>query len=338
MRCDATRLILPLMIGATTDQLRGETAECLADQRGMQSVLDSVRRVLDRPVDVLLQGESGTGKELVARILHEADSRRCRGRFVAVNCAALPEGVLEAEIFGVRRGAYTSADADRPGLLAQADGGTLFLDEVGDLPVGLQPKLLRVLQERRVRPLGGVQEQPVDVRIVSATHLDLRQALEEGRFRADLYFRLADYIIDLPPLRRRRQDILPLARRFLAIHRERLARPHLGGFTPRASSWLRRQDWSQNNVRELEVILKRTILQCDTEQIDLSDLIMARDGTRVPSEPPIGERERLEAVLQRCSGNIAAAARELGLKRSTLFDRLRRFNIQPARFSGTKPS
>ncbi|MBT3345229.1 MAG: sigma 54-interacting transcriptional regulator [Gemmatimonadetes bacterium] len=296
----------------------------------MDSVLDGVRRVLGRPVDVLLQGESGTGKELVARILHEADPVRSGHRFVAVNCAALPEGVLEAEIFGVRRGAYTSAEADRPGLLCQADGGTLFLDEVGDLPPGLQPKLLRVLQERRVRPLGGTEEQDVDVRIVSATHLDLRRAREEGRFRADLYFRLADFIIDLPPLRRRRQDILPLAQRLLALHRDRLQRPHLRGFTTQAGSWLRQQDWSANNVRELDVVTKRAVLQCDSAWIDVADLCRAIDG-HPTHEPQVTERDQLEDTLRRCAGNISAAARELGLKRSTLFDRLRRHGIHPTR-------
>ncbi|MDP7364225.1 MAG: sigma-54 factor interaction domain-containing protein [Candidatus Latescibacteria bacterium] len=164
----------------------GAPVRLLEGQLGLSGVLDGVHRVMGRRVDVLLQGESGTGEELVARILHEADPVRASARFVAVNCAALPEGVLEAELFGVCRGAYTGADADRPGLFRLAHGGTLFLDEVGDQPTTLQPKLLRALQERRVRSLGGTEETAVDVRVVSATHLDLALASAESRFRADL--------------------------------------------------------------------------------------------------------------------------------------------------------
>jgi len=292
----------------------------------MRQTLDGIRRVLGRPVDVLLQGESGTGKELVARILHEADPVRCAGQFVAVNCAALPEGVLEAELFGVCRGAYTGAEVDRPGLFRLADGGTLFLDEVGDLPTLLQPKLLRALQERRIRPLGGMEEASVDIRVVSATHVDLNAACGDGRFRADLYFRLADYIIDLLPLRHRRQDIPALADIFLRKYCDQLQRPHLPGFTTAARSWLRQQDWSANNVRELDVVVKRVVLQCDVAEIDVDDLRLAMGAPQMATRH-VQERDHLEETLRRCNGNIAEAARALGLKRSTLFDRLRRYQI-----------
>ncbi len=311
--------------------LSGRTARVLDGQSGLRETLDGVSRVVGRPVDVLLQGESGTGKELIARILHEADPVRRSGQFIAVNCAALPEGVLEAELFGVCRGAFTGADSDRPGLFRLAEGGTLFLDEVGDLPPSLQPKLLRVLQERRVRPLGGAQERLVDVRVVSATHIDLSSACTEHRFRPDLYFRLADYIIKLPPLRHRRQDVPQLADYFLARYRDELQRPHLQGFTTAARSWLRGQEWRANNVRELDVVVKRAVLQCDAEKIDVADLRFAAGGTSAVDHQ-VEERDVMEQALRRCSGNIAAAARELGLKRSTLFDRLRRYQIQPQKY------
>ena len=179
------RVILLTMVTHTANEpadplLSSPAARCIDGQTGMGRTLDGIRRVLGRPVDVLLQGESGTGKELAARILHEADPVRCAGQFVAVNCAALPEGVLEAELFGVCRGAFTGADVDRRGLFRLADGGTLFLDEVGDLPTSLQPKLLRALQERRIRPLGGVEETSIDVRVISATHVDLNAARSNG--------------------------------------------------------------------------------------------------------------------------------------------------------------
>ena len=316
--------------------LVGAPVRLLEGQLGLSGVLDGVHRVMGRRVDVLLQGESGTGEELVARILHEADPVRASARFVAVNCAALPEGVLEAELFGVCRGAYTGADADRPGLFRLAHGGTLFLDEVGDQPTTLQPKLLRALQERRVRSLGGTEETAVDVRVVSATHLDLALASAESRFRADLYYRLADYVIALPPLRQRRQDILILAERFLHRYRVDMQRLHLCGSTPEARSWLRRQDWRGNNVRELDVIVKRVVLQCDDEWVGVDDLRRAT-GESLPVGSHVEERVRMEEALHSCSGYIAATARELGLKRSTLFDRLRRHQIDLPRTSGKHP-
>ncbi|MBT5058252.1 MAG: sigma-54-dependent Fis family transcriptional regulator [Gemmatimonadetes bacterium] len=325
------RVILLTMVTHTANEpadplLSSPAARCIDGQTGMGRTLDGIRRVLGRPVDVLLQGESGTGKELAARILHEADPVRCAGQFVAVNCAALPEGVLEAELFGVCRGAFTGADVDRRGLFRLADGGTLFLDEVGDLPTSLQPKLLRALQERRIRPLGGVEETSIDVRVISATHVDLNAACGDGRFRADLYFRLADYIIDLPPLRHRRQDIPALADIFLSKYCDQLQRPHLLGFTAAARSWLRQQDWRANNVRELDVVVKRAVLQCDVPEIDVEDLRLAIGAPQM-ANPHAQERDHLEETLRRCNGNIAAAARELGVKRSTLFDRLRRHQI-----------
>ena len=301
---------------------------------GLRDVVEAVKRVLGVEIDVLIVGESGTGKELVARLLHESDPVRGAGPFVAVNCAALPENLLESHLFGYCRGAFTGADADRPGLFQQARGGTLFLDEVGELPPASQPKLLRALEERRVRPVGSSEEVPVDVRVVSATNQELSRAMEEGRFRSDLYYRLADYVVVVPPLRQRRDDIPALARHFLDLFRERFGRHHLQGLSEEAFSWLKRRDWRGNNVRELNVVMKRVVLECDDPVVTAEHLWAASARHEFWDDPPPAlppEEDRLRQALQRCNGNIAAAARFLGMKRSTLYDRLRRLGIHAPR-------
>ena len=297
---------------------------------GLAAVLDDLRRVLGVAVNVLIEGESGTGKELIARRLHSDDPVRSGSPFVAVNCAALPEALLEAELFGYRRGVFTGADRDRDGVIMQADGGTLFLDEVAELPLPLQPKLLRVLQERAIRPLGASAEDPVDVRVVCATNRDLRACMRTGAFRADLFYRLAEFELHIPPLRQRRGDILPLTRHFLRRYAEdfgRQARP----LSRRAAEWLHSRDWSENNVRELCVTLKRAVLRCDAPVIDLEHVYGEReDHAEIPSlgnEVERLGRHQLEDAMQRSDGNISAAARLLGMKRSTLFDRLRKLDI-----------
>ena len=301
---------------------------------GLRRVVEAVDRVLGLEVDVLIVGESGTGKELVAHLLHEADPARGRGPFVALNCAAMPESLLEAHLFGHCRGAFTGADTDRQGLFEQARGGTLFLDEVGEIPAGCQAKLLRVLEERRVRPVGGAQEVPVDVRVVSATNRELSKAMEQGRFRTDLYYRLADYVVWVPPLRQRRADIPALARHFLDHFRDRFDRHHIQSLSEGALSWLKSQDWRANNVRELNVVIKRVVLECDDAVITAEHLRASCSrhevwGDRAPARPPDGEL--LRQALERCGGNIAATARFLGMKRSTLYDRLRRHGIRASR-------
>ena len=301
---------------------------------GLRDVVEAVKRVLGIEVDVLILGESGTGKELIARLLHEADPVRGAGPFVAVNCAALPENLLESHLFGYSRGAFTGADADRPGLFEQAAGGTLFLDEVGELPPASQPKLLRALEERRVRPVGGSEEIPVDVRVVSATNQELSLAMDEGRFRADLYYRLADYVVAVPPLRQRRDDIPVLARHFLDLFRERFGRHHLQDLSDDAVSWLKRRGWRGNNVRELNVVMKRVVLECDDPVITPGHLWAASSRHEVWDDPPPAlpsEEDLLRRALQRCNGNVAAAARLLNMKRSTLHDRLRRLGIDTTR-------
>jgi transcriptional regulator with GAF, ATPase, and Fis domain len=302
---------------------------------GLRQVEDAVDRVLGIDVDVLIVGESGTGKELVARRLHEADPLRGRSPFVPINCAALPEALLEADLFGHRQGAFTGAGEDRPGLFQQARGGTLFLDEVGELPAALQPKLLRALQERQVRRVGGTEEEPVDVRVVSATNRDLGQAMEQGHFRPDLYFRLADYVIAVPPLRQRRGDIPVLARHFLDAYRERFHRRHVLELSDAAVAWLQGRDWRANNVRELSVAMKRAVLQCDEAVLTEQHLWAACAGddpwAAAATGPPVDERQLLRQALRQCGGNVAAAARLLGMKRSTLFDRLNRYGLRDRR-------
>jgi transcriptional regulator with GAF, ATPase, and Fis domain len=287
----------------------------VGSQGGLAAAVADVKCVLGLPVGVLIEGESGTGKELVARALHDCDPVRHRGPFVPVNCAALPESLLEAELFGFRQGLFTGAVQDRPGLFQQADGGTLFLDEVGELPLAFQPKLLRALQEKSVRRLGDSREQPVDLRVVAATNADLRAAMEVGRFRPDLYYRLAEFPIRIPPLRHRRQDIVPLAQHFLARHAAEFGRPPVR-LTLRAQRWLASQDWQANNARQLSVALKQAVLRFRSAELDLEHLVATH------SEPGY-----LEEALDRSRGNIAAAARQLGMKRSTLFDQLDRLGL-----------
>jgi transcriptional regulator with GAF, ATPase, and Fis domain len=302
-------------------------------QPGLRAVFTDMDRLHGFNISVLVQGESGTGKEVIARALHECDPTRCGGPFVAINCAALPEQLLEADLFGYRRGAFTGAQEDRQGLFAQADQGTLFLDEVGELPLSLQAKLLRVLQERTVRPLGAREEMQVDVQVVSATNRDLAGCVQEQLFRQDLYFRLGEYVIEVPPLRRRRQDIVPLAHYFAQQYGSELQRCP-AQFTREAERWLHARDWSANNVRELSLCVKRAMLRCDDGLLGVPELVQSELGSAAafilspkPKRSDLGEQQ-LRETLERTEGNISAAARLLGMKRSTLFDRLTRLGLR----------
>ena len=245
-----------------------------AHQPGLRALLTDMDRLHGFNISVLVQGESGTGKEVIARALHECDPTRRDGPFVAVNCAALPEQLLEADLFGYRRGAFTGASEDRPGLFAQADAGTLFLDEVGELPLSLQAKLLRVLQERTICPLGASDEKQVDVQVVSATNRDLVDAVRQQLFRQDLYYRLAEYVIGVPPLRERRQDIVPLAHYFAHQYgREFQGSP--AQLMVEAERWLQARDWSSNNVRELSLYIKRALLRCEGGILGVAELVQS---------------------------------------------------------------
>jgi two-component system response regulator AtoC len=302
----------------------------------MRTVHDVIDRVADSEASVLITGESGTGKEVVARALHKS-SRRRGGPFVAINCAAMPEALLESELFGHTRGAFTDARDARVGLFAQASRGTIFLDEIGDMPLGLQPKLLRVLQERTVRPLGSSSELPVDVRVVAATNRDLESAIEEKRFREDLFFRLNVIHIALPPLRVRGGDILALAQHWIAKIAER-EKKSVVGVSPAAAEKLVAYSWP-GNVRELQNCVEHAVALARYEQItpeDLPSKIKDYKSTHVliagddPSElVPIEEVERryILRVLQAVSGNKTAAARVLGIERKTLYRKLERYGL-----------
>jgi len=298
----------------------------------MRRLFDLIERVSATDASVLIRGESGTGKELVAQVLHRR-GRRASGRFVAVNCAAMPENLLESELFGHARGAFTDARTARPGLFVQAHGGTLFLDEIAELPLGLQPKLLRALQERTVRPVGGDAEVPVDVRIITATHRDLEAAIEERRFREDLYFRIHVIPIHVPPLRMRGNDILLLAQHFVGDFAAQTGK-QVRGLTSAAAETLLAYSWP-GNVRELRNSMERAVALTRYEQItvvDLPERIRERRRARfvTPDDPaellPLEEVERryIMTVLEAVGGNKTLAARVLGLDRKTLYRKLER--------------
>lgn len=287
----------------------------------MIDVYKRVDKVAGTDISVLVTGETGTGKELIAQELHNR-SQRSKGPLVTVNCGAIPENLIEAEFFGARKGAYTGASHDREGYFQAASGGTLFLDEIGDLPLAMQAKLLRVIQERRVRPLGGVQEESVDVRIVSATHRDLAAMVRNGEFRQDLYYRLNVIELKLPPLKERVADILPLAEHFLG------AGLRLGDAARRA---LLAHPWP-GNVRELRNAITRATLLCRNGEVSPVDLGLppVPVPAAVSVDPPLPEpgREDIERALEQARGVIADAAAALGLSRQALYRRMEKWGLK----------
>jgi two-component system response regulator HydG len=307
---------------------------------GASPVLARVRQLLDRVVDsdasVLVTGESGTGKEVVARTLHR-HGRRKDGPFVAINCAAMPEQLLESELFGHARGAFTDARAARTGLFVQAHRGTLLLDEIGDLPLALQPKLLRALQERVVRPVGGNEEIPFDVRLIATTNRDLESAVADGRFREDLYFRIDVIHVEMPPLRARGSDVLLLGQHFLVGHAAKAGK-HVNGLSAPAAERLLAYAWP-GNVRELQNAIERAVALAQYEQVvvdDLPEKIRAYRPSHVliaaddPSElVPLEEAERryILRVLETVGGNKTLAARVLGIGRKTLYRKLDQYGV-----------
>lgn len=301
-----------------------EDADTLcARSASMRSLMDLARRVAPVDSTVLITGESGSGKERIARFLH-AESARLAGPFIAVNCAAIPETLLESELFGHARGAFTGAQQDRPGLFEAAHGGTLFLDEIGELPRSMQARLLRALQERTVRRLGENQDRPVNVRFVAATNVDLQAAVAAGQFRKDLYYRLAVVELHVPPLRERRDDVLPLARVLLHAAASRLGRS-APGLTSAAADLLLGYAWP-GNVRELENAMERAVALASGRRIDADDLPPeVRTGGAAAKRSTLAEVERrhILATLQRNGGSRNRTARELGISASTLFRKLR---------------
>jgi two-component system response regulator HydG len=308
--------------------------EFVGTSESMRKVQDMIVRIADSDASVLITGESGTGKELVARALHRNGKRRS-GPFVAINCAAMPETLLESELFGHARGAFTDARAARNGLFVQANGGTLLLDEIGDLPLGLQPKLLRALQERVVRPLGSDVEIPFDARVVAASNRDLASAVEDGRFREDLFFRINVIHLELPPLRARGGDVLLLAQDFIRRACERSGNQVIG-LSPQAAEKLLAYPWP-GNVRELQNCIERAVTVARYDQVMVDDLpekirsyrrshvLVASDD---PSElVPLEEVERryILRVMEAVAGNKTLASRILGLDRKTLYRKLERY-------------
>ncbi len=301
------------------------TTGIVGKSRALADIVAIIERVADSAATVLVTGPTGSGKERVARALHEA-SRRRDAPFVAVNAAAVPEQLLESELFGYVRGAFTDARADKKGLFVEADGGTLFLDEIGDLPMMLQAKLLRVLQEREVRPLGASKSRAIDVRVVAATHHDLRRAIKEGRFREDLFYRLAVIEIAIPPLRDRPEDILPLAELFLRRANDRAGRS-IKGLSSAAARKLVAYAWP-GNVRELENAIERAVAFAQDEWVSPGDLppMIAEPAQHDPFSGAaermmtLDELERgyVRHVLERLGGNKVRAAAALGINRRTI--------------------
>ena len=302
----------------------------IAESPAMKNVLNLVQRIGPADANVLITGENGTGKEVIARALH-AISARSSKPLVSLNAGALAEGVFESELFGHVRGAFTDAKADRAGRFELADGGTLFLDEIANVPLNLQPKLLRVLETGEFERVGSSKSQKVDVRVLSATNADLDTEVSQGRFRQDLLFRLNTVEVHLPPLGKRREDILPLAEHFLRQHREHYRRL-IEGFSPEAVDALRQHSWP-GNVRELDHVVERAVLMTSGNTISAFDLALRSAGDASVSgrleELSLEEVERLliSKALSRFDGNANRAAEALGLSRSALYRRLQKYGL-----------
>jgi two-component system, NtrC family, response regulator AtoC len=327
---------------AVADSQRCE--ELLGRSPAMMSVFDLIGRLADSEASVLVTGETGTGKELAARALHRRGHRK-DGPFMAINCAAVPESLLESQLFGHVRGAFTDARESRPGLLVQASGGTLFLDEIGDMPLSLQPKLLRALSDRTVRPLGGNAEVPFDVRIIAATNRELEVAVEEGRFRSDLFFRINVVHIHIPPLRARSGDVLLLAQHFVDRFSAQAGKKVLG-LSSTAAERLLSYSWP-GNVRELQNCIERAVALTSFERIVVEDLpekvrdyrsshiiVAGEDPTELVPMAEV-ERRYILRVLDAVGGNKSQAAKILGYNRRTLYRKLEEYGSADARTKAT---
>lgn len=320
-----TREDLQILKAALEEKFNPESF--IAESPKLREILALIPRIAKSDTTVLILGESGTGKELVARLIHQASPRKDR-RFVAISCAALPETLLESELFGYERGAFTGADKRKIGKFEIANQGTLFLDEIGDLPVAIQVKLLRVLQEFSFERLGGNSQIKVDIRVVTATNQDLKKKILAGQFREDLYYRLNVISLELPPLRERREDIKPMAEYFLRQVNERSARK-IAGFTHEALNLLLRYRWP-GNVRELANVVERAAVLCRSDVIDVRDLpLPAADHAALP----VGtlaevEKAHIAKVLYETGGNLSQAAERLGIHRNTLRLKIREYGLK----------
>ncbi|HYG22960.1 MAG TPA: sigma-54 dependent transcriptional regulator [Verrucomicrobiae bacterium] len=297
----------------------------------MQAVVRTVERVAPSDVSILITGESGTGKEVIADLIH-AMSPRSKGRIIKINCAALPRELIESELFGSVKGAFTGAHSDREGLFRQAEGGTLFLDEISEMPIDTQSKLLRVLQDQEVRPVGGKISYKTNCRIVGATNRRTDEAIKDGKLREDLFYRISAISVLLPPLRERREDIMPLAQAFLKRFVAQAARP-IRGFTPAAVERLTAFDWP-GNVRQLQNEIQRAVLLCESNDIDASDLSIT--SARAESEQAMDtnftllegvERNAIVQMLKETGGNKLETAKRLGIGRQTLYNKIKAYGI-----------
>ena len=317
-----------LMMRTRSEPLQG----LITSDPEMLKVCRTIEKVAPSSASVLLLGESGTGKEVLARGLHEL-SPRIKERFVAINCAAIPENLLESELFGYEKGAFTGASKQTVGKIEYAHRGTLFLDEIGDLPMSLQAKLLRFLQERVIERLGGRGEIPVDVRVVAATHQNLAEQIKTGKFREDLFYRLSEISVHIPPLRERQGDSSLLAHAFL----DRMAQSQgrtLRGFSQEAIHAIEAHRWP-GNVREMENTIKRAVIMSDGPQISLADLGLAPQRGKPENEPlnlrqvrDDAERGAVLKAMARCNGSVSQASELLGVSRPTLYDLMNRFGLK----------
>jgi DNA-binding NtrC family response regulator len=296
----------------------------------MKAIVRTIERVAPSDVSILITGESGTGKEVVADLIHNLSPRNT-GPLIKINCAALPRELIESELFGSVKGAFTGANVDREGLFRQAEGGTLLLDEISEMPIDTQSKLLRVLQEKEVRPVGGRITYKTDCRIIAATNRQTEEAIKSGKLREDLYYRISAISVHLPPLRERRDDIIPLATAFLKRFDAQAGR-NLSGFTPVASEALKNFDWP-GNVRQLQNEIQRAVLMCDGTVIDMRDLSITPGGPTSAEAPDLTLMEAMErnAILQMLKdtgGNKLETAKRLGIGRQTLYNKIKVYGIE----------
>ena len=320
----------------TEVQARDRFQNIIGQSPAMQRVLETVAQVSDLPANILIEGESGTGKELIARAIHSSSSRAA-GPFIPINCAAIPETLLESELFGYVRGAFTDARRDRPGLFREASGGMVFLDEISEMPLTLQTKLLRVLEDKEVRPLGANQSEKVDTRVLSASNRDLDELVRNGKFRQDLYYRLNVIRVELPALRHRSDDIPLLVKHFIDKFADG-ARRNVEGIREEALAALKSYDWP-GNIRELEHTIERAVLLGKGTLVGLEDLpahLVARGESAIVLAQALDhrltlrdlEREYIGKVLANTNGNKAEAARILGVDRTTLYRKLEEYKFK----------
>lgn len=310
----------------TGDSFRGMLGSC----KKMQEVFSAIRKVATTDVPVLIIGESGTGKELVAKAIHLSSNRKEKP-FVVINSSAIPETLLESELFGHEKGAFTGAHIQRKGRMEMAQQGTLFLDEIGELSLSLQVKLLRFLQEQKIERVGGREEISLDTRILAATNVDLKEAIKEGRFREDLYYRLGVVTISLPPLREREEDIMLLAN-FLLKKYAKEVNKNIKGFTPHALEAIELYNWP-GNIRELENRVKRAVIMAEGSRITPADLELTSpfvkyEGRGLREAREALERDFISRALVRNKGNVTKAAEELGISRPTLYELMEKLKIE----------